>query len=66
VAAQRGYNQAIKLLVSKGADVNARNANGQTALGLLTGRTGRTENRRGQTEERQSTADLLRSLGATE
>ena len=66
VATQRGYNEVIKLLVSKGASVNARNANGQTALGLLTGRTGRTENRRGQTEERQSTAELLRSLGATE
>jgi ankyrin len=66
VATQRGYNQAITLLVSKGASVNARNANGQTALGLLTGRTGRTENRRGQPEERKSTEELLRSLGATE
>jgi ankyrin repeat protein len=66
IATVRGYNQAIKLLVAKGASVNAKNANGQTALGLLSGRTGRTENRRGQAEERESTADVLRSLGATE
>jgi ankyrin repeat protein len=66
VATVRGYNQAIKLLASKGASLNARNANGQTALGLLVGREKPTENRRGQVEDRKTTADVLRSLGATE
>ncbi len=66
IAVQRGYNQAIKLLAAKGASVNARNANGQTPLGQLAGRQTPTENRRGQSEERKTTAELLRSLGATE
>jgi ankyrin len=65
IATQRGYNQVIKLLVSKGANVNARNDNGKTALGLIAGAR-RSENRRGQPEERESTADVLRALGATE
>ena len=66
VATVRGYNQAIKLLTGKGASVNARNANGQTALGLIASREKPTENRRGQSEDRKTTAELLRSLGATE
>ena len=66
VATVRGYNQAIKLLTGKGASVNARNANGQTALGLIAGREKPTENRRGLSEDRKTTAELLRSLGATE
>ncbi len=66
VATQRGYNQAISLLASKGASLNARNANGQTALGQLAGLKAPGENRRGQSEDRKTTAELLRSLGATE
>ena len=45
----------VKLLASKGADLNARNAKGLTPLAVASGRAGR-----------KSMVDLLRSLGASE
>jgi ankyrin repeat protein len=59
VAAAQGYDSVVKLLVERGADLNARTAKGQTPLGALVARAGG----RGS---RKSTIDLLRSLGAGE
>ena len=55
IAAVQGYGDVVKLLASKGADLNVRNAKGQTPLAAAAGRAGR-----------QSMVDLLRSLGASE
>lgn len=59
VASAQGYDSVVKLLVERGADLNARNAKGQTPLGALVARAGG----RGS---RKSTIDVLRSLGAAE
>jgi ankyrin repeat protein len=55
IAAVQGYGEVVKLLASKGADLNARNAKGLTPLAVASGRAGR-----------KSMVDLLRSLGASE
>jgi len=57
IAAAQGYNDVVKLLADRGADLNVRNTRGLTPLGALQGRAG---------AKRQSTIDLLRSLGAME
>ena len=57
IAAAQGYADVVKLLASRGADLNVRNVKGVTPLGALLGRAG---------GRRQSMIDLLRSLGATE
>jgi ankyrin repeat protein len=57
IASAQGYDAVVRLLVERGADLNARNAKGLTPLGALQSRT---------RASRQSTIDLLRSLGATE
>jgi uncharacterized protein len=57
-AALIGYNSVIKLLVEKGAKLDAKNNRGVTPLGLLTGR--------GQDVFRPETVDLLRKMGAVE
>jgi uncharacterized protein len=54
-ASSQGYDAVVKLLVEKGADLNARNKRGLTPLGALLGRS---------SASRQSTIALLRSLGA--
>jgi ankyrin repeat protein len=54
-ASTQGYDTVVKLLVEKGADLNARNKRGLTPLGALLGRS---------SASRQSTIALLRSLGA--
>jgi ankyrin repeat protein len=54
-ASAQGYDSVVKLLVEKGADLNARNKRGLTPLGALLGRSA---------GSRQSTIALLRSLGA--
>jgi ankyrin repeat protein len=59
VASAQGYDSVVKLLVERGADLDARNAKGQTPLGALVARAGG----RGS---RKSTIDLLRSLGGVE
>lgn len=59
VAAQRGYDRAIRLLVEKGAPLNVRNARGLTPLGTLLARPA-------TATERASTVEALRSLGAKE
>jgi ankyrin repeat protein len=55
IAAGQGYNTVLRFLAERGADLNARNGRGLTPLGAVLGR-----------NARQSTIDLLRSLGATE
>jgi len=55
IAALQGYSEVVKLLATHGADLNARNAKGQTPLAVVAGRAGR-----------KSMVDLLRSLGAAE
>jgi len=57
VAAQRGYDRAIRFLVEKGAALNVRNARGLTPLGTLLARPA-------TATERASTIQTLRSLGA--
>lgn len=59
VASTQGYDSVVKLLVERGADLNARNAKGLTPLGAL-------EARAGARTSRKSTIELLRSLGASE
>lgn len=65
-AAAMGYNQIIRLLVEKGADVNVKAKGGRTPLTLAIA----SGQRRGTTSydpgDRRSTEALLRSLGATE
>jgi ankyrin repeat protein len=58
IAAAQGYETVVRALAERGANLNARNARGQTPLGTLLARKGRSV--------RQSTIDLLRSLGAKE
>jgi ankyrin repeat protein len=59
IASAQGYDSVVKLIVERGADLNARNAKGLTPLGALVARAGG----RGS---RKSTIDLLRSLGGAE
>ena len=59
IASNQGYDSVVKLLVERGADLNARNAKGLTPLGALVARAGAKSSRAG-------TIELLRSLGATE
>ena len=59
VAAQRGYDRAIRFLAEKGAPLSVRNARGLTTLGTLLAR-------QAQATERASTIQVLRSLGAAE
>lgn len=54
VAAQEGCTDAVALLVSKGAKINARDNEGHTPL------------KRAIDYEQNSTADLLRKLGGVE
>jgi ankyrin repeat protein len=55
VAAFRGYNKIIQLLVERGANLQARNERGETPLALTKG-----------LPRLESTADLLHKLGATQ
>jgi ankyrin len=55
IAAVQGYNDVVKLLAERGADINVRNGRGLTPLAAVSGRT-----------NRATTAALLRSLGASE
>ena len=59
VAAQRGYDGAIRFLAEKGALLNVRNARGLTPLGTLLARPA-------TATERTSTIQVLRALGAAE
>ena len=54
-AAAGGLNRVAARLVAAGAAVNVKNGKGQTPLGLIVKR-----------EDRRTTADLLRSLGAVD
>ena len=60
IASAQGYDTVVRVLVASGADVNARTARGLTPLGALLARSGR------NASARQSTIDLLRTLGAQE
>ena len=65
IAAAQGYDEVVKVLASRGADINARNARGMTPLGALLARTNaRNAAATGPTSHRM--ANLLRALGAIE
>jgi ankyrin repeat protein len=60
VASAQGYDTVVRLLVERGADLNLRNTRGLTPLGALTGKPG---SGAAGTSPRQSTIELLRTLG---
>jgi uncharacterized protein len=60
VASAQGYDTVVRLLLERGADLNLRNTRGLTPLGALT----RPGSNASGTSPRQSTIDLLRTLGA--
>ncbi|MGE3512375.1 MAG: ankyrin repeat domain-containing protein, partial [Vicinamibacterales bacterium] len=61
VAAARGLNRVIEFLAGRGARLDSKNKKGQTPLGLASAGSGRRSAAGGDT-----TADLLRTLGARE
>ena len=65
-AAALGYNTVVQFLADHGAQLNAKNKRGQTALAAIAGRRGEgaTAADRASQVPRQSTVDLLRKLGA--
>ena len=70
-AASMGYDAVVQLLADKGAQINVKNARGQTPLGALTAPRSRAATAATAADpSRQithpSTADLLRKLGAIE
>ena len=65
-AAAQGYSEAVKLMVSRGADLNVRNAKGLTPLGALLARGGGRNSSASAQQPRGNMVELLRSLGATE
>ncbi|MEO8255795.1 MAG: ankyrin repeat domain-containing protein [Acidobacteriota bacterium] len=67
-AAALGYNTVVQFLADHGAQLNAKNKRGQTALAAIAGRQGdgATATDRASQAPRQSTVDLLRSLGAND
>ncbi|HEY7170404.1 MAG TPA: ankyrin repeat domain-containing protein [Vicinamibacterales bacterium] len=69
VAAGLAANRVVQFLVEHGADLHAKNKSGQTPLGLATAapsRDARLQYFFVGADERKSTAELLRKLGATE
>jgi hypothetical protein len=69
IAAGIAANRVVQFLVERGADLQAKNKNGQTPLGVATAAPGR-DTRLYYffvgADERKATAELLRKLGATE
>ena len=66
VAAAQGYSEVVKLMASRGADLNAKNAKGLTPLGALLARSGGRNSGASAQQPRGNMVELLRSLGATE
>jgi len=66
MAVALGLNRVVELLANSGADLEARNNRGQTPLAAITARSSRAPAGQyaGAVDESQSTADLLRKLGA--
>lgn len=73
LAASKGFNRVIEMLVERGADLSARNRRGQTPLAVAEEATGAGAARRRMTGANQrvsdaaasSTVQLLLNLGAT-
>ena len=65
-AAALGYNSVVQFLADHGAQLNLKNTRGQTPLAAIAGRRGEgaTAADRANQTPRQSTAELLRKLGA--
>jgi uncharacterized protein len=67
-AAALGYNTVVRFLADHGAQLNVKNKRGQTPLASIAARKGEgvTAADRSNQTPRQSTVDLLRTLGAVE
>jgi hypothetical protein len=66
IAAGLAANRVVQFLVEHGADLQAKNKNGQTPLGVANSAPARAYYFFVGPDERKSTAELLRKLGATE
>jgi len=69
IAVGMAANRVVQLLADRGSDMHAKNKKGQTALAVATGvpaRDARLNYFYAGADERKSTADLLRKLGATQ
>jgi ankyrin repeat protein len=69
IAVGMAANRVVELLIDKGADLKAKNQKGQTPLAIASGppaRDARLSYFYAGADERKSTAELLRRLGATE
>ncbi len=66
IAAGIAANRVVSFLVDHGADLQAKNKSGQTPLGVATAAPARLYYFFVGPDERKTTADLLRKLGATE
>jgi ankyrin repeat protein len=72
LAATKGFNRVVELLVEKGAQINVKNQRGQTPLALAEGGAGIARRRiaagvqRNDATTSSPTAALLRKLGATD
>jgi ankyrin len=66
IAAGIAANRVVSFLVEHGADLRAKNQSGQTPLGVASAAPARLLYFFVSPDERKTTADLLRTLGATE
>jgi hypothetical protein len=61
-AAQRGFTSFVEFLAKNGADLNAKDSNGRTALDLARGGGGGARSGQAGTESQPKTVELLEQL----
>ena len=62
IAAQHGFTAFVEFLAKNGADLNAKDANGRTALDLAKGGGGAARSGQTGTESQPKTVELLEQL----